>query len=85
MRQVFRQDVNDGLLLRALTWFDDANREAALPGEGPDDWATVKDFFWTRVGHLLVPPPRELKIQKRIVDVVEGPARPSSASDRPGA
>jgi hypothetical protein len=75
MRQVFRQDVNDGLLLRALTWFDDADREAALPGEGPDDWATVKDFFWTRVGHLLIPPARELRIQQRIVDVVAGPAQ----------
>ncbi|MBK9966910.1 MAG: nucleotidyl transferase AbiEii/AbiGii toxin family protein [Holophagales bacterium] len=78
LRQVFRQDVNDGLLLRALTWFDDADREAALPGEGPEDWATVKDFFWTKVGHLLVPPSRALRIQQRIVDVVESstPASP---------
>lgn len=70
IRKVFRQDVNETLLLRALTFFDDAEREAPLPGEGRDDWATVKDFFWTRVGQLLVPPARELLIQRRVVDVV---------------
>lgn len=69
MREVFRQDVNEPLLLRALTYFADADREASLPGEGPDDWATVKDFLLTRVGSLLVPPARELDIQKRVVDV----------------
>jgi hypothetical protein len=69
IRTVFRQDVNEPLLLRALTYFADAEREAPLPGEGPDDWATVKDFFLTRVGNLLVPPSRELEIQKRVVDV----------------
>jgi len=69
IRQVFRQDVSEPLLLRALTYFDDADREAPLPGEGPDDWAAVKEFFTTRVGHLLVPPGRELEIQKRVVDV----------------
>ena len=69
MREVFRQDVNESLLLRALTYFDDAEREAPLPGEGDRDWATVKDFFLTRVGNLLVPPARVLEIQKRVVDV----------------
>ena len=72
MRQVYRQDVNETLLLRALTFFDDAEREAALPGEGVDDWTTVKDFFWNRVGQLLIPPARELQIERRVVDVVEG-------------
>lgn len=72
VRQVYRQEVNDALWLRALTFFDDAGREAALPGEGPDDWATVKDFFWSRVGQLLIPPARELLIERRVVDVVEG-------------
>lgn len=72
VRQVYRQEVNDTLLLRALTFFDDAEREAALPGEGPDDWDTVKDFFCNRVGHLLVPPARELQIQRRVIDVIEG-------------
>ena len=71
MRRVFRQDVNDVLLLRALTFFDDAEREAALPGEGADDWSDVKEFFQTRVGHLLIPPARELLIQHGVVDVVE--------------
>ena len=72
MRQVYRQDVNETLLLRALTFFDDAEREAALPGEGVDDWTTVKEFFWNRVGQLLIPPARELQIERRVVDVVEG-------------
>jgi hypothetical protein len=69
MREVFGPDVNEGLLLRALTYFDDAEREAPLPGEGTGDWSTVTDFFLTRVGQLLVPPVRELEIQKRVVDV----------------
>ncbi len=29
---MFRQDVNEPLLLRALTYFGDADREAPLPG-----------------------------------------------------
>jgi len=69
MREVFGQRVSEPLLLRALTHFDDAEAEAALPGEGPHDWAAVKDFFLTRVGSLLVPPPRPLAIQARVVDV----------------
>lgn len=71
MRQVYRQELNDTLLLRALTFFDDAEREAALPGEGPDDWTMVKEFFWNRVGQLLIPPARELRIERRVVDVVD--------------
>ena len=71
VRQVYRQPVNDTLLLRALTYFDDAEREASLPGEGPDDWVMVKQFFRDRVGHLLIPPARELQIEQRVVDVVE--------------
>ena len=70
MRQVYRQELNDTLLLRALTFFDDAEREAALPGEGPDDWTMVKEFFWNRVGQLLIPPARELQIERRVVDVI---------------
>lgn len=82
MRQVFRQRLNEPLLLRALTWFDDAEREAPLPGEGPQDWTTVKDFFRTRVGHLLVPPARELAIQRRVVDVVDGTPRTMGPTKR---
>lgn len=85
IRKVFHQEVNEALLLRALTSFDDAEREAALPGEGPDDWSTVKEFFWTRVGHLLIPPARELQIQRQLIDVARprGPRRPPIASPPP--
>ncbi len=70
MRHVYQQEINEPLLLRALTFFDDAEREAKLPGEGLDDWATVKEFFWSRVGQLLIPPARELLIERRVIDVV---------------
>jgi len=69
IQRVYRQPVNQGLLLRALTYFDDAEREARLPGEGPRDLRTVKEFFTRRVGDLLVPPVRKLAIQSRRVDV----------------
>ncbi|MCC6811292.1 MAG: nucleotidyl transferase AbiEii/AbiGii toxin family protein [Deltaproteobacteria bacterium] len=71
LREVYRQPVKDALLLRALTYFDDAEREAPIPGEGPDDWKTVKGFFLERAGQLLVPPLRPLVIQARRVDVQE--------------
>jgi len=71
IRAVYRQEVNDALLLRALTYFDDADREAPLPGEGERDWERVKDFFLTRVGQLLVPPAEPLEIQRLRVDVGE--------------
>ncbi|MEN8149803.1 MAG: nucleotidyl transferase AbiEii/AbiGii toxin family protein [Planctomycetota bacterium] len=71
MREVFSQDVDEPLLLRALTYFEDADREAPLPGEGKSDWPMVQDFFLRRVGDLLVPPSTELEIQARRVDVVE--------------
>jgi hypothetical protein len=69
LRKVFGRDADEALLLRALTFFDDAEREGRLPGEGDDDWSTVKEFFLTRAGQLLVPPTRELAIQRRVVDV----------------
>lgn len=70
IRTVYRQqEIHDSLLLRALTYFDDAEREAPLPGEGERDWDLVKDFFLTRVGQLLVPPVETLEIQKLRVDV----------------
>ena len=71
MREVFRQPVSDALLLRAMTYFDDAEREANLPGEGKTDWKAVKSFFQTRAGALLIPPAQELKIMKNRVDVRE--------------
>ena len=69
MREVYAEELNEDLLLRALTYFDDAEREAPLPGEGPGDWRAVCDFFLRRVGELLVPPGRCLDIQEREVDV----------------
>ncbi|MEQ9318011.1 MAG: nucleotidyl transferase AbiEii/AbiGii toxin family protein [Polyangiaceae bacterium] len=71
MHGVYGADVSDELLLRALTYFDDAEREALLPGEGPDDWKHVRRFFLERVGNLLVPPSTVLAIQERRVDVSE--------------
>ncbi len=69
LREVYRQPVQDALLLRALSYFEDAEREAPLPSEGPGDFDTVKEFFLARVGALLVPPGAPLDIQKRRVDV----------------
>lgn len=70
IREVYRQPVDEGLLLRALCYFDDAEREAPLPGEGPEDWRAVKDYFLTNVASLLVPPATVLEIQRRVVDVI---------------
>jgi hypothetical protein len=69
VRQVHDGVVDDALLLRALSYFDDAEREARLPNEGPRDWTLVKDFFLTQVGTLLTPPRRRLAIQAEVVDV----------------
>jgi hypothetical protein len=69
MHEVYRQPINDSLVLRALTFFDDAEREAELPGEGAHDWERVKGFFRQRVADLLLPPTRELEIQRNRVDV----------------
>jgi len=80
-RTVFRTEVDEGLLLRALTYFDDAEREAPLPGEGRNDWKLVKAFFVERAGSVLVPPTRELEIQGRMVDVVDAPS-PRAATPR---
>ncbi len=69
IRAVYRSEIDDGLMLRALTYFDDAEREAELPGEGRADWRTVRNYFLVQVGSLLVPPVRRLSIQDRVVDV----------------
>lgn len=69
VRQVHDGPIDDGLLLRALSYFDDAERETPLPKEGPRDWTVVKDFFLTQVGALLTPPRRPLVIQAQTVDV----------------
>jgi hypothetical protein len=73
LRTVYRQNINDALVLRALTYFDDADREAPLPGEGERDWRRVKELFQSRVGLLLVPPGEALEIQQLRVDVSDNP------------
>ncbi len=72
LRTVYQQDINDSLVLRALTYFHDADREAPIPGEGERDWEQVQDFFLSRVGQLLVPPAVLLEIQRLRIDVSEG-------------
>jgi len=69
MRRVYDGPLDEGLLLRALTYFDDADREAPLPREGPRDWTLVKDYFVRQVGSLLTPPVRRLAIQAETVDL----------------
>lgn len=73
LRRVYDAPIDDSLVLRALTYFDDADREAALPGEGPRDWRAVKEYFRVQVGSLLLPPRRPLAIQARVVDVAHSP------------
>jgi hypothetical protein len=69
IRSVYPGQIDDGLMLRALTYFDDAEREAALPGEGRSDWRSVKEYFLSQVGALLTPPARRLAIQAQTADV----------------
>jgi hypothetical protein len=69
LRTVYATDVNEGLVLRALCYFEDAEQGPPIPGEGDDDWNDVKAFFSSAVAALLVPPPKPLTIQSRIVDV----------------
>lgn len=76
-------DLNEGLLLRALCFFDDADREARLPGEGPKDWAAVKRYFQEQVGRLVVPPLAELAIASRVVDVSAPKKRAPARRKRP--
>jgi len=72
LRTVFETDVNDGLVLRALSYFDDAEAEKPLPHEGEEDWECVKSFFSTAVAALIVPPRQALEIQRRRVGVRRG-------------
>lgn len=69
LAQVYATEINSGLVLRALSYFDDAEAEAPLPGEGANDWRSVRDFFSMAVAALLVPPTRPLAIQANVVDV----------------
>ncbi len=67
--EVFDQRVDETLLLRALCYFDDADVDAAIPGEGPGDWRLVKLFFMQNAACLIAPPHERLAIQSQIVDV----------------
>jgi hypothetical protein len=79
LRTVYAAEANEGLLLRALSYFDDAEAEAKLPGEGPSDWKRVQAFFRERVGLLLVPPSPALDIQSRVVGLRSaGPRSPGA-------
>ena len=78
LQQVYATEVNHGLVLRALCYFDDANSEPALPGEGKSDWQQVKSFFAQAVAALIVPPRLPLAIQSRVVDVHPKPGAPSA-------
>jgi hypothetical protein len=69
IRAVHGGAVGEAVLLRAMTYFEDAEGEAPLPGEEAGDWRTVKDFFVARVGDLLVPPGKALGIFENVVDV----------------
>jgi hypothetical protein len=69
LREVYATDVNEGLVLRALCYFDDAEPGPPIPGEGANDWQYVKDFFSRAVSALLVPPTMTLQVQSRVVDV----------------
>ena len=71
MRSVYGPKLNEPLLLRALTYFEDAEREAPLPAEGVRDWGTVKEYFQKVVASLLLPPAIPLAIQAQRVDVNE--------------
>jgi hypothetical protein len=75
LSRVYATEVNQGLVLRALSYFDDAEAEAPLPGEGPRDWQQVRAFFSQAIAALLGPPTRPRAIQSRVVDVRAGKVR----------
>lgn len=84
IRAVYATDVNEGLLLRAMTYFDDAEAEAPLPGEGVRDWDRVRAFFVAAAGALVTPPSAPLDIQRRVVDVRRQPkATKATKAKRP--
>ncbi len=69
LRTVYQTDVNDGLVLRAFTYFEDAENGPLLPAEGEHDWTLIKSYFSAAVAALLVPPLQPLAIQSQVVDV----------------
>lgn len=83
LQEVYATQVSYGLLLRALSYFDDADADGPLPGEGDADWARVQDYFSTAVAALLVPPQAALKIQSAEVDV-RGTRQSEPGQSKPG-
>jgi len=73
LAEVYQEPINQGLLLRAFGYFEDAEAEAPLPGEGPRDFAAVTQFFSQAVGALVVPPEGSLKIQAKHVGATPQP------------
>lgn len=65
LTEVYGEPVNQGLMLRALGYFEDAATEAPLPGEGRGDFKVVQEFFQRALGALVVPPRQGLKIQAK--------------------
>lgn len=83
---VYATEVNQGLILRSLCYFDDAESEGPLPGEAKQDFATVKAYFTKAVAALIVPPTTALVIQSNVVDVQPlGSVNNAKASPRPRA
>lgn len=83
LAQVYDTEVNHGLVLRALSYFEDAKAEAALPGEGKNDWLQVRTYFAKAVAALIVPPTAALAIQSRVVDVLKKKPTRRPTSPRP--
>ena len=83
LHRLYPGPIDDALLLRALAYFDDAEAEAPLPGEGRRDWAQVKRFFQSQAGALIVPPRQPLAIQAQVVDVTPRRRARRPAAKRP--
>jgi hypothetical protein len=75
LNEVYETEANHGPVLRALCYFDDAEQDARLPGEGLKDWSRVREFFSKAVAALIVPPVEPLVIQANVVDVRSNPTR----------
>jgi hypothetical protein len=54
--------------VKCPAFFEDAEREALVPGEGRSDWRIIKDYILAQVGSLLTPPMR-LAAQAQTADV----------------
>src|SRR5690349_19588971 len=66
LNEVYETEAHHGLVLRALCYFDDAEQDAPLPGEGNKDRTRVREYFSKAVAALIGEP---LAIQSNVVDV----------------